>query len=87
MVEERLAEGCMADGRAYDFMAVCGPEPLMKIVAQMGAQNNVPTQVSMEKRMACGIGACLSCVVETHSGKRRSCVDGPIFNAEELVWQ
>lgn len=87
LVEERLAGGCLADGKPYDFMAVCGPEPLMRIVAGMGAAAGVRTQVSMEKRMACGVGACLSCVVDTVSGKRRSCVDGPIFEADEVVWQ
>ena len=86
LVEERLAEGCLADNATYDFLAVCGPEPLMKIVSKMGADAGVRTQVSMEKRMACGIGACLSCVVDTVNGKRRSCVDGPIFEAEEVVW-
>ena len=87
LVEERLAQGCLADGEPYDFLAVCGPEPLMRIVAGMGAAAGVRTQVSMEKRMACGIGACLSCVVDTVDGKRRSCVDGPVFEAEEVVWR
>ncbi len=86
LVEERLKEGCLADGKPYDYLAVCGPEPLMRIVADLGAKSGVRTQVSMEKRMACGIGACLSCVVDTVAGKRRSCVDGPIFEAEEVVW-
>lgn len=86
LVEERLQQGCLADGKPYDYLAVCGPEPLMKIVARMGADAGVYTEVSMEKRMACGIGACLSCVVDTKSGKRRSCVDGPIFDAAELSW-
>ena len=87
LVEERLEQGCLADGARYDYLAVCGPEPLMRIVAAMGDNAGVRTQVSMEKRMACGIGACLSCVVDTVGGKKRSCVDGPIFNAEEVVWQ
>ena len=86
LVEERLASGCISDGEPYDYLAVCGPEPLMRIVAGMGAQAHVYTEVSMEKRMACGIGACLSCVVDTLDGKRRSCVDGPIFDAADVVW-
>ena len=86
LVQERLEGGCIADGAPYDFMAVCGPEPLMRIVAGMGADAGVRTQVSMEKRMACGVGACLSCVVDTVSGKKRSCVDGPVFEAEEVIW-
>lgn len=87
LVEERLSQGCIEDGSPYDFMAVCGPEPLMRIVAAMGVDAEVFTQVSLEKRMACGIGACLSCVVDTTDGKKRSCVDGPIFDAREVIWQ
>ena len=86
LVEERLAQGCLADGEPYDYLAVCGPEPLMKIVAAMGEAAGVRAEVSMEKRMACGVGACLSCVVDTKAGKKRSCVDGPVFDAQEVVW-
>ena len=85
-VAERLRDGSTADGAPYDYVAVCGPEPLMKIVAGQAAEAGVKCQVSMEKRMACGIGACLSCVVDTVSGKKRSCVDGPVFDASEVVW-
>ena len=86
LVEERLRDGCLADGKPYDYLAVCGPEPLMRIVARMGADAGVYTEISMEKRMACGIGACLSCVVDTVDGKGRSCVDGPIFDGSKVVW-
>lgn len=86
LVQERLEQGCSKDGASYDYLAVCGPEPLMRIVADMGSQANVYTEVSMEKRMACGIGACLSCVVDTVDGKKRSCVDGPIFDAAKVMW-
>ena len=71
---------------AYDFVACCGPEPLMRIVATMAKEADIPCQVSMERRMACGVGACLSCVVDTVSGKRRCCVDGPVFDAQEVTW-
>ena len=46
----------------------------------------ITCEVSMEKRMACGVGACLSCVVDTVQGKKRACVDGPVFDAREVVW-
>lgn len=85
LVEEALAEAIVA-GDPYDYLAVCGPEPLMKIVADMAANADVFCQVSMEKRMACGVGACLSCVVDTVDGKRRACVDGPVFDAQKVVW-
>ena len=58
----------------------------MKIVAGMAAEAGVPCEVSMEKRMACGVGACLSCVVDTVDGKQRACVDGPVFDARKVVW-
>lgn len=85
LVEEALAEAS-AEGAPYDYVAVCGPEPLMKIVAGLAADAGVRCEVSMEKRMACGIGACLSCVVDTVDGKKRACVDGPVFDARKVVW-
>ena len=57
----------------YDYVAVCGP-PLMEC------------EVSMERLMACGVGACLGCVVETTGGLKRCCVDGPVFDASEVIW-
>lgn len=80
LVEENL------ERRTYDYGAVCGPEPMMKIVAASMIEAKIPAQVSLEKRMACGVGACLSCVVETTQGVKRACVDGPIFAAEEVVF-
>jgi NAD(P)H-flavin reductase len=71
---------------AYDYVAVCGPEPLMRAVVAAANAASVPCQVSLEKRMACGVGACLSCVCETREGKKRVCVDGPIFDSAEVVW-
>ena len=56
------------------------------IVAGMADAAGVFCEVSMERRMACGVGACLSCVVDTTAGKRRACVDGPVFCASEVVW-
>lgn len=85
LVQEALDEAAAA-GEPYDYLAVCGPEPLMRIVAGMAEAACVPCEVSMERRMACGIGACLSCVVDTKDGKKRACVDGPVFGADEVVW-
>ncbi|MBQ9020716.1 MAG: dihydroorotate dehydrogenase electron transfer subunit [Eggerthellaceae bacterium] len=74
------------DSGEYDYVAVCGPEPLIKIVSGLAQDAGLPCEVSLERRMACGIGACLSCVVDTVEGKKRCCVDGPIFKASEVVW-
>lgn len=70
----------------YDRVYCCGPEPMMRAVAELAAKAGVSCQVSLEKRMACGIGACLSCIVDTTEGRKRSCVDGPVFDAEKVVW-
>jgi len=65
----------------------CGPHPMMRAVARIAAANDVPCQVSLEERMACGIGACLGCAVRMANGEmRRSCVDGPVFAADEVAW-
>jgi len=70
----------------FDQMYVCGPEVMQRLVADMAKEANVPCQVSLERLMACGIGACLSCVVSTRDGLRRACIDGPVFNAEDVLW-
>lgn len=64
----------------------CGPHPMMKAVAAIANNRSIPCQVSLEERMACGIGACLGCAVKTTDGRMvRSCVDGPVFKADEVV--
>ena len=84
---ERAIQEANINGIKYDYAAICGPEPLMRAASSMTVSEGIPTQISMEKRMACGVGACLSCIVETVSGRKRACVDGPIFEAEKVVWQ
>jgi dihydroorotate dehydrogenase electron transfer subunit len=69
-----------------DVVFVCGPERMERAVAEQAARAGVPCQVSLERLMACGIGACLSCAVTTTSGRKRACVDGPVFAAEEVCW-
>lgn len=64
----------------------CGPVPMLKAVAGASAQAGVPCQVSFEARMACGLGACLSCVIPTASGYQRVCTEGPAFDASSVVW-
>jgi dihydroorotate dehydrogenase electron transfer subunit len=85
LVEEALVEAT-EQGKPFDYVACCGPEPLMRTVARLAHEAQVFCEVSLERRMACGVGACLSCVVDTVEGKKRACVDGPVFPAEEVVW-
>lgn len=86
VLAKEAIEGSLASDSRYDLIAVCGPEPVMRIVSGMATEAGIDCQVSLERYMACGIGACLSCVVETTRGKRRACVDGPIFDAREVLW-
>jgi dihydroorotate dehydrogenase electron transfer subunit len=64
----------------------CGPHPLLKALSQIAREHRIRAYVSMEEHMACGIGACLGCVVKTHDGYKRVCKEGPVMNAMEIVW-
>ncbi|MDR1015988.1 MAG: dihydroorotate dehydrogenase electron transfer subunit, partial [Coriobacteriales bacterium] len=64
----------------------CGPTPMLAAVATQAKQAKIACQVSLEAKMACGVGACLGCVVETRQGYRRVCADGPIFDAQDILW-
>ncbi|MBK5211216.1 MAG: dihydroorotate dehydrogenase electron transfer subunit [Coriobacteriia bacterium] len=74
------------DDILFDIAYVCGPEPMQRGVVDLLKTKHIETYVSLERLMACGIGACLSCVVPTINGLKRACVDGPVFNAEEVLW-
>lgn len=69
-------------------MFACGPSAMLNAVAALAAKYGVPCQICVEEYMACGVGACAGCVVETvKDGKRimrRACVDGPVFDAAEV---
>ena len=76
----------------FDHISVCGPRPMMIAVARYAREQDIPCEVSLENRMACGVGACLACVCEStevddHSKvhNKRICKDGPVFYAEEVV--
>jgi dihydroorotate dehydrogenase electron transfer subunit len=64
----------------------CGPKPMLRAVTDIAFQNKIDCQVSMEQKMACGIGTCLGCVIKTNSGYQKVCSDGPVFNSKEIVW-
>lgn len=74
--EEKVDEAC-----------VCGPGIMMRTAAEMAKEAGVFCEVSMERRMGCGIGTCLGCVCDRKDGKGhyKVCADGPVFNAEEVV--
>lgn len=68
----------------YDTILCCGPEIMMNKVVKMCREKNVKLYVSMEKHMACGVGACLGCTCKTKEGNKRTCKDGPVFDGDYL---
>ena len=70
----------------YDAVLACGPSAMLKAVKKKCEEKGVPCFLSLESRMACGVGACLGCTVRTSKGNRRCCADGPIFASQELFF-
>ena len=68
---------------AFDRFYTCGPLPMMKAVC---TTLDAPGEASMEERMGCGAGYCYGCTLQTKSGPRRVCADGPVFDKEEILW-
>lgn len=75
-----------------DVIMSCGPKPMLRAVARYAEELQIPCYISLEERMACGIGACLACTCKTtaedphyHVKKKRVCKDGPVFSADEVV--
>ena len=74
-----------------DIIYACGPAPMLRAIKQFAEEKNIACYISMEERMACGIGACLACVcrskeVDSHSNvhNKRVCKDGPVFLSTEV---
>ena len=70
----------------YRAIFACGPEPMLRAVAETCKTAKVPCFISMERLMACGVGACLGCTIKTINGNRCCCSDGSIFDAREIVF-
>ena len=69
-----------------DYAFVCGPTPMLKAISAVTAGEGRGCQVSLEERMACGLGACLTCSCKVKGHYRRVCKDGPVFHSEEVAW-
>lgn len=79
--------GSLLAKERFDVVYACGPEAMQRCVAEQARAHGARCFVSLERLMACGIGVCLSCIVETVDGPKRACVEGPVFRAEEVLWQ
>jgi NAD(P)H-flavin reductase len=74
------------DPANYAAVCACGPQAMLRAVAEKCAAAETPCYVSLERHMACGVGACLGCTVSTVNGNRRCCADGPVFSAGEVFF-
>lgn len=70
--------------RDSNYIAACGPTPMLKVVKSFTTKHNIPCQLSLEERMACGIGICLSCAVKSANSYKYVCKDGPVFWSSEI---
>ena len=71
----------------FDQISTCGPKPMMMAVARYAKAEGIECEVSLENKMACGVGACLCCVEKTTEGNVCVCKEGPVLNINKLSWQ
>ena len=78
-------------GIKTDVIMACGPMPMLRAIKKYAEENDVKAYISLEERMACGVGACLGCVCKTvskdahsHVNNARVCTEGPVFDAKEV---
>ena len=67
----------------YDYVYTCGPLPMLKAVYNATTTDG---SYSFEERMGCGFGACMGCSIETTKGAKRVCKEGPVFEANEVIF-
>ena len=74
-----------------DVIMACGPMPMLRAIKRYAKEKGIKAYISLEERMACGVGACLGCVCRTtkkdhhsHVNNARICTDGPVFDAEDV---
>jgi dihydroorotate dehydrogenase electron transfer subunit len=69
----------------------CGPTGMLKAVGKIADEFDVPAELSMDEHMCCGVGVCLTCVIPVKTGGgweyQRTCTEGPVFDAREIVWE
>ena len=86
-----VMDAIAANGIKADVIYACGPMPMLRAIKKYAEEKDIPAYISLEERMACGVGACLGCVCKTkevdhhsHVHNARICTDGPVFEAREV---
>ena len=79
------------NGLQADVIMACGPTPMLRAIKAYAQEHGIECYLSLEEKMACGVGACLACVCKSkevdrhsHVHNKRICKDGPVFKAEEV---
>lgn len=90
-VKGNVMDAIRENGLEADLIYACGPMPMLRAIKTYAAECGIKAYISLEEHMACGVGACLGCVVKTkeadhhsHVHNARICTDGPVFEAEEV---
>ncbi len=81
-----VTQHSILQSRTFNRIYCCGPKPMMKAVVHYATEKGISCEVSLENKMACGVGACLCCVEDTKEGHKCVCMEGPVFNSKELKW-
>lgn len=86
-----VLDAAAANGLEADIIMACGPMPMLRAIRKYAQEKGIEAYISLEERMACGVGACLGCVCRTvekdhhsHVNNARICTDGPVFNAKDV---
>ena len=69
-----------------DQIFACGPTPMYRTIYKNNLLKNKPCQISLEVRMACGMGACYGCTIKARQGLKQVCHDGPVFDFDDVIW-
>ncbi len=80
-----VTECVKKDLNKFEAIFACGPKPMLKALKDMIKDTQIPTYVSMEERMGCGFGGCLTCTCKTINGNKRVCAEGPVFDIREVI--
>ena len=84
-VTEFVRQDVVNDPKTQIF--ACGPNRMYKDMSREGKYARKPVQVSLEVMMGCGVGACYGCTVNTKNGPKRVCLDGPVFDLHDILWE
>lgn len=86
MLPAALTEDVLREGN-YSAVYACGPTPMLAYIQKICQTVGVKCWLSMEAHMACGVGVCLGCVIDTTEGKKRCCKEGPVFDGDILIFK